>query len=56
MACLATRIGHGPAGDLFLQLRLAKYPDYRVGGNELYLDLDPAPWKRWQSQALGIVV
>ena len=38
-------IGRGPAGDLFLRVRLAKHPDYRVAGDDLYLDLDLAPWE-----------
>src|SRR5437867_106045 len=38
-------IGSGPAGDLFLRVRLARHPDYRVEGDDLYLDLDLAPWE-----------
>jgi curved DNA-binding protein len=37
--------GQGPAGDLFLNVRLAKHPDYRVEGDDLYYDLDLAPWE-----------
>jgi curved DNA-binding protein len=35
----------GPAGDLFLRVRLAKHPDFRVEGHDLYYDLDLAPWE-----------
>jgi DnaJ-class molecular chaperone len=38
-------VGHGPAGDLFLRVRFAKHPDYRVEGNDLYCDLDVTPWE-----------
>ena len=38
-------IGQAPAGDLFLRVRFAKHPDYRVEGDDLYFDLDLAPWE-----------
>jgi len=38
-------LGGGRAGDLFLRVRLAKHPDYRVEGDDLYFDLDLAPWE-----------
>jgi DnaJ-class molecular chaperone len=38
-------VGRGPAGDLFLRVRLAKHPDFRVEGADLYFDLDLAPWE-----------
>ena len=31
--------------DLFLRVRFAKHPDYRVEGDDLYCDLDLAPWE-----------
>ena len=37
--------GRGPAGDLFLRVRFAKHPDYRVEGDDLHFDLDLAPWE-----------
>ena len=37
--------GGGPAGDLFLRVRLARHPDFRVQGNDLYHDLLLAPWE-----------
>ncbi|MGP8200610.1 MAG: DnaJ C-terminal domain-containing protein [Limisphaerales bacterium] len=37
--------GGGPRGDLFLRVRMASHPDYRVEGGDLYYDLDLAPWE-----------
>ncbi len=37
--------GGGPAGDLYLRVRLASHPDFRVEGADLYYDLDLAPWE-----------
>ncbi len=39
--------GHhgGPAGDLFLRVRLAKHPDFRVEGSDLHYELALAPWE-----------
>jgi curved DNA-binding protein len=37
--------GGGPPGDLFLRVRLAGHPDFRVEGGDLYYDLDLAPWE-----------
>ncbi len=39
--------GHngGPAGDLYLRVRFAQHPDFRVRGADLYYDLDLAPWE-----------
>ena len=42
--------GGGVAGDLFLRVRLARHPELRVNGTELYYDLDLAPWEA----ALGV--
>ena len=36
--------GGGEAGDLFLRVRLAPHPDFRVENNDLYHDLAMAPW------------
>ncbi|GAA5481366.1 DnaJ C-terminal domain-containing protein [Haloferula sargassicola] len=36
--------GGGGAGDLYLRVRLAADPDFRVRGHDLYLDLALAPW------------
>ena len=35
----------GAAGDLFLNVRLALHPDFRVEGDRLICDLDLAPWE-----------
>lgn len=35
----------GASGDLYLRVRLAKHPDFRVEGNNLYTDVDLAPWE-----------
>ena len=37
--------GGGPAGDLYLRVRMASHPDFRVEGADLYYDLDLAPWE-----------
>jgi curved DNA-binding protein len=37
--------GGGPRGDLFLRVRMASHPDYRVEGGDLYYDLDLSPWE-----------
>jgi curved DNA-binding protein len=37
--------GGGPPGDLYLRVRLASHPDFRVVGGDLYYDLDLAPWE-----------
>lgn len=37
--------GGGEDGDLFLRVRLAAHPDYRVNGHDLYCDLELAPWE-----------
>jgi curved DNA-binding protein len=38
-------IGEGGAGDLFLRVRFAAHPDFRVHGSDLYYGLDLAPWE-----------
>jgi curved DNA-binding protein len=38
-------IGGGSAGDLFLRVRFAAHPDFRVRGSDLYYGLDLAPWE-----------
>ena len=39
--------GHngGPAGDLYLRVRFAQHPDFKVSGASLYYALDLAPWE-----------
>lgn len=38
-------INGGPPGDLFLHLRLAPHPRYRVNGDDLEMDLPLWPWQ-----------
>jgi curved DNA-binding protein len=38
-------MGKGPPGDLYLEVRFAPDPLYRVDGKDLYLDLPVAPWE-----------
>lgn len=35
----------GPSGDLYLRVRYATHPDFRVNKYDLYHDLDVAPWE-----------
>jgi curved DNA-binding protein len=35
----------GPAGDLFLRVRLGKHPDFRVEGADLHYEVSLAPWE-----------
>jgi curved DNA-binding protein len=37
--------GGAPAGDLYLRVRIAKHPDFRVVGSDLHYDLNLAPWE-----------
>lgn len=37
--------GGAPAGDLYLRVRHAAHPDFRVRGADLYCDIDLAPWE-----------
>jgi curved DNA-binding protein len=37
--------GGGPAGDLYLRVRLAAHPDFEVRGADLYHELELAPWE-----------
>ncbi len=38
-------LGGGPPGDIYLRVRIAAHPDFRVQGSDLYADLDVAPWE-----------
>ena len=44
--------GGGEDGDLYLRVRMAAHPDYRVKGHDLYRDLALAPWEA----VLGMVI
>ena len=35
----------GESGDLYLRVKLARHPDLRVEGSDLYADLEVAPWQ-----------
>ncbi|WP_411827686.1 DnaJ C-terminal domain-containing protein [Luteolibacter sp. AS25] len=37
--------GGGGPGDLFLRIRIAAHPDFRVSGHDLHHDLSLAPWE-----------
>jgi len=37
--------GGGKPGDLFLNVRLAGHPDFRVEGENLFTEVDLAPWE-----------
>jgi curved DNA-binding protein len=41
----STGAGGGPAGDLFLRIRIKPHPRFRVEGRDLYVDLPVAPWE-----------
>jgi curved DNA-binding protein len=41
----ATGLGGGPRGDLYLIVRLAPHPRYRVDGRDITVDLPVAPWE-----------
>jgi curved DNA-binding protein len=38
-------VGEAPSGDLFLRVRLARHPDFRVEDGDLYYDLNLTPWE-----------
>ena len=38
-------IGGGPAGDLYLRVKLARHPDFQVAGGDLIYELELAPWQ-----------
>ena len=35
----------GPPGDLYLRVRVAAHPDFRIRGADLYYEVDVAPWE-----------
>jgi curved DNA-binding protein len=37
--------GGAPAGDLYLRVKFAAHPDFRVEGGDLYFELSLAPWE-----------
>jgi curved DNA-binding protein len=44
----------GPAGDLYLRVRLAKHPDFHVQGSDLYYDVELAPWEAVLGKKISI--
>ena len=46
--------GGGPAGDLYLRVRLAAHPDFDVRGADLYHDLELAPWEAVLGQQVAV--
>lgn len=38
-------IGGGDSGNLYLRVKFAQHPDFRVCGTDLHYDLDLAPWE-----------
>ena len=38
-------LGGGPAGDLYLEIRLKPHSRFRVDGGDLYVDLPVSPWE-----------
>lgn len=44
----------GRAGDLFLRVRLARHPDFRVEGADLYYDLNLAPWEAALGSSISV--
>ncbi len=38
-------MGGGESGNLYLRVKFAQHPDFRVRGTDLYYDLDLAPWE-----------
>ncbi|MCE5339504.1 MAG: DnaJ domain-containing protein [Planctomycetaceae bacterium] len=45
-------IGGGESGNLYLKVKFAQHPDFRVRGADLYYDLDLAPWEA----VLGVTI
>lgn len=38
-------VGGGEAGNLYLRVKFARHPDFRVRGADVFYDLDLAPWE-----------
>jgi len=47
-------IGGGESGNLYLRVKFAQHPDFRVRGADLYYDLDLAPWEAMLGAAVQI--
>ena len=46
--------GGGESGNLYLRVKFAKHPDFRVRGADLYCDLELAPWEAVLGAAVRI--
>ena len=46
--------GGGTAGDLYLRVKFANHPDFRVRGSDLYYDLELAPWEAVLGTTLNV--
>ena len=47
-------IGGGDSGNLYLRVKYAQHPDFRVRGTDLYYDLELAPWEAVLGAAVHI--
>jgi curved DNA-binding protein len=47
-------LGRGAAGDLYLRVRLAPHPEFRIEGDDLYHELDLAPWEAVLGTAVAV--
>lgn len=48
--------GDAPAGDLYLVVRIAPHPRYRLDGRDIYLDLPVTPWEAVLGATVAITV
>jgi curved DNA-binding protein len=48
--------GGAENGDLYLRVRMASHPDFRVKGHDLYRDLALAPWEAVLGTTLSIKI
>ncbi len=46
--------GAGGSGDLYLRIRIAAHPDFRVKGHDLFRDLELAPWEAVLGTTLSV--
>jgi curved DNA-binding protein len=50
----ASGSGGAPPGDLYLVVRIAPHPRYRVDGHDLYVDLPLSPWEAALGASVGL--
>jgi curved DNA-binding protein len=46
--------GNGPAGDLYLVVRIAPHPRYRLDGRDIHVDLPLTPWEGALGATVGV--